>query len=58
MMKRKKLLIAMGIILALIILPIGGGAFYLDMKLNQMIVDDEANEEFSSDNLRTNFIKG
>ncbi len=32
-------------------MPIGVGAFYLDMKLNQMIVDDEVSEDFSSENL-------
>ncbi len=50
-MKRKKLLIILGIILAVIILPIGVGALYLDMKLNQMIVDDAVSEDFSLENL-------
>ncbi len=52
MMKRKKLLIILGIMLAVIILPIGVGAFYLDMKLNQMIVEGDNDEDFSSDNLQ------
>ena len=51
-MKRKKLLVILGVVLAILILPVGVGVFYLDMKLNQMIVDDEVTEDFSSDNLQ------
>lgn len=50
-MKKKNVLIILGILLAVIVFSIGVGAFYLDMKLNQMIVDENSNEYFSSDNL-------